>query len=193
MITGKFLSNMLNITASNFKFVLDDNAKPLMSVLLETVKNMEEGDLLKRFQQVWLMPKQEWQERFGYSAYPALSDWILLLTGDRPKTDEEKQKETKAALRRCKNKACFIAHMVNSYKDDERDYRLFLHHYNKPENEDVVQIINQITTGTKDAHEKFKAVKGQYLSNKDQFINSIVSLAKEREPLLIGQDINAIC
>jgi hypothetical protein len=93
MQNKQHLLERFNQTALNFKFKLGEDVKPFFDIIFDQIKHQPEAEIDKKFQQLWLTPIADWNKKYGFGGYPALSDWLEILKGERPLTDEQKAEE----------------------------------------------------------------------------------------------------
>ena len=137
------LKKMLSLTATNFKFKLDEDFSIFFDMIYEKVKNIPDELITKRFQQLWLTSNEDWNKKYGYAGYPSFSDWLFILTGNKPLTDIQIEQERKRHEDHIKYLA---SKKINSISEDygNQEARVFVMNYFDPEREKERNIIDNI-------------------------------------------------
>lgn len=130
------LRKMFKLTATNFKFKLDEDFNIFFEMIYEKVKNIPDEMLTKRFQQLWLRTNEEWNKEYGYAGYPSFADWILILTEKRALTDKQIEQEKKKHEERLKWIVSYVYHWIDPKYDCENDCRPFARYYLEPRDEE---------------------------------------------------------
>ena len=140
MLTEQKLLNRFNQTALNFKFKLGEDFKPFFQIIFEKTKHITEAEIDKKFQQLWLIPAADWNKKYGFAGYPALSDWFDILVGQRPKTDEQLREEHRRWEQSINNHIAVIKCWLNdrNFMETKPQY----YHYTNSDNEHLKKIID---------------------------------------------------
>jgi hypothetical protein len=192
MLTEQKLLNRFNQTALNFKFKLGEDFKPFFQIIFEKTKHITEAEIDKKFQQLWLIPAADWNKKYGFAGYPALSDWLDILVGQRPKTDEQLREEHRRWEQSINNHIAVIKCWLNdrNFMETKPQY----YHYTNSDNEHLKKIIDDAYKNknyTKEFTKEqilslFLKIRGEYLTDKQVFTHKLKksALTVSPEPLL---------
>jgi len=180
-ITKEELQKLMVVTASNFKFKMPEGFELIFEMIFNKIKEIDRSIIQKKFEQLLLTPNEEWNKKYGFAGYPSLSDWLAILTTERPLTDEQIQEE-----KRKYNQAMtlYVGTIINWLNDPNIEY-LFLNKYLAGGNEHLKSIVNQFA-GVKEPLTDERIVKmGKYLKklyddDKNAFITKMLGITKEQ-------------
>jgi hypothetical protein len=185
-ITKQQLGTLFEVASNNFKFKLPDGFEMIFNMIFEQVKDIDSLLVQKRFQQLLLTSNEEWNKKYGFAGYPSLSDWIKILAGDRPLTDEEKHnkiEEHKTQMR------IYTAQIASGWLDDERfNIRFaFVGRYRNPENAKLRAIIDEFAKVKKELTDERVLDLANYLhkellQDKVGFFDKMLGIAKKQNP-----------
>ncbi len=190
MVNLDYLRNRLSIVASNFNFDLDENFGFIANVLLSKINSLEESFVDHKFSEVLLISQEEWNRKYGYKGYPALNDWIKMLTGESCVSQQEAEKRIKQIKLHscCKAKAIsllmFKDHpsphaFIDAFKNPDKKHlkRLLEKHFNIIKELDDVELINLSSKLRKqiidDEDLLKKSIKEIYLKEHEEEINKL--------------------
>lgn len=180
-ITKQELEQLLTATANNFKFKMNEGFEMIFNMIFDRIKHLTRDEVQKKFEQLLLTSNQEWNRKYGFAGYPALSDWINILVGERPLTDAEKLEANRKHDDRLKTWVGTIMVWLN----DRNPEILFLNKYKNPENQPMINIINQFgkkATTDEEITKLGRWLKDKYQSNKDIFKTKLKEIANEQNP-----------
>jgi hypothetical protein len=179
------LKKLFRLTATNFKFKLDEDFGIFFEMVYAKVQNISDELITKRFQQLWLTTTEEWNKEYGYAGYPSLSDWIKIIAGEKPPTDEEKLEELKEYEKRMEVFSAYIIAWL--HQPSISPHRYFLDKYKDEQNSHLKTIINQFAKVSRDLPNEgiiklASQLKAKYEADKIGFKERLKNIAKEQNP-----------
>lgn len=185
-ITKQQLGTLFEVASNNFKFKLPDGFEMIFNMIFEQVKDIDSSLVQKRFQQLLLTSNEEWNKKYGFAGYPSLSDWIKILVGERPLTDEDKLKKIKINESRIQNFARQITNvwLMDKYYNIENAFK---DRYKNPENAEIIKIINEFAKVKKELSEERILdlafyLRDEFLKDKEAFFNKMIGIAEKHNP-----------
>jgi hypothetical protein len=180
------LQKLIDLTAKNFKFKLDDDFKVFFDMIYNQIKDIPDEVINKKFQQLWLKTNDEWNKQYGYSGYPSLSSWLEILKS-KPLTDEQILKKKKDHEKRIKFLVASVAVWIS---DPNLEYS-FVNKYKDPDNKHIVRIINQVMKVEEELPlERIKdlglGMKVAYDKDKNRFFAKLKKITEYQNQLLIN-------
>lgn len=184
-ITKENLAVLMEAVSSNFKFKLNEGFELIFNMIFEQIKHLDRSVVQKKFEQLLLTSNEQWNQKYGFAGYPSLSDWIKIIAGERPATDEDKAEELKQYEDRMNYFAGYIIAWL--HQPSILEYRYFLEKYKNPDNKHLKTIIDDFAKIKEDIHDdriiKLAAfLKSQYDADKNGFKEKLRNIAKEQNP-----------
>ena len=178
----KELKRYFTITASNFKFNLDEGFEILFEMIYVQTEKIKDEVIVKKFQQLWLTTAEEWSEKYrGWGGYPNLSQWLEILTGERPKTDAELEKSQAEWERKINYCVAVIRNWLEDRNFDETYPQIAK--YRNFNNQLMVDVINKTyrcsTKIINDDEVKFlfRKIKADYSIDKTEWVEKMRAVA----------------
>ena len=179
------LESLLESTATNFKFKLDESFEPFVDLIFERIKHSPTEDIIKRFHQLWLKPNQEWNDEFGWGGYPSVARWLEVLD-KKPLTEIEIARKKREYQANLLHKAEVITRWVN----DPNLRTFFPSRYKNPEYSYIKNILDKFW-GIKEELTDDRIVKmaictkKRFLDDPVGFRKEFMGVAREQSPLLL--------
>ena len=181
------LKKYFTITASNFKFNLDEGFEILFEMIFLQTQKIKDEVIIKKFQQLWIMTAEEWNEKYrGWGGYPNLSQWLEILTGDRPKTDTELEKEQVEWQNKINYCISVIKHWLEDKNFDETYPQIAK--YRNSNNQLMIDVVNKTyrcsTKIINDDEVKFlfSKIKADYIVDKQAWVEKMRAVAIALNP-----------
>ena len=179
------LESLLESTATNFKFKLDESFEPFVDLIFERIKHSLTEDIVKRFHQLWLKTNQEWNDEFGWGGYPSVARWLELLD-KKPLTEIEiakKKREYQEYLRH-------TAQVINLWVNDPNLRNFFPSRYNNPDYKHIKSILDKLWKVKEELTNDIivnKAIctKKKFLDDPVGFRQELMGVARKQSPLLL--------
>ena len=88
----------LDYFAKKIYFIFEDRnlnepSKEWLGALYEKCKSTNQASFDAGIEKLMTIPQDEWNKKYGFRGKPSIVDLIEILTGERPKTDAELEKE----------------------------------------------------------------------------------------------------
>ena len=180
-ITKKELEKLLTITAHNFKFKMNEGFEMIFNMIYDRIKHLTRDEVQKKFEQLLLSSNEEWNRKYGFAGYPALSDWINILAGERPLSDCEKLE----ANRKHEEKLRIWVGIIIVWINDQNLDTLFKQKYKNEENRQIINLIDKYAKKANSDEEISKLgrwLKSKYEADKQAFKAKLKGIADQQNP-----------
>ena len=182
------LKKLFKLTATNFKFKLDKDFGIFFEMIYAKVQNISDELITKRFQQLWLITTQEWNEKYGYAGYPSFADWIWILTQRRALTDKQIQEQKKYHDLYLKKIVSYVAYWTDPKYDT--DGRVFANYYLESNCKETNDLINKFYNIKKvlnydEARKLGLKIRRDQQENWDELRSKLLAVAQEQNQLLL--------
>tara|TARA_R110000822_G_scaffold6177_5_gene26122 strand:+ start:1007 stop:1615 length:609 start_codon:yes stop_codon:yes gene_type:complete len=151
------------------------------------------------FQKIAAIPASDWNGKYGFGGKPNLVEWVEILTGEKPKTDEELAIEHK----RWEQSINFYIASIKTWLNDRNFDSTFPQYYRyiDPQNQRLAEIINKTYKKVDRALTKdeilrlFLKLRGEYLEDKDKLTHklkqsALVIFPEPFKPIIQNQGIS---
>jgi hypothetical protein len=181
----QLLKDMMRATAINFQFKLTKDFEPIFEMVYKAVKNIDAAFIERKFQELWKMTSDEWNNKFGFRGYPSLSSWLEILQ-EKPKTEEEIRIEKRKYEENLRFKASVVSLWVS-------DPNLTILLSSKLKNEDNQHFKDMIYSYcgisgdlSKEEIVKLSAkLKKDLLADPQAFRKAFIELGRKQQPFLL--------
>jgi len=181
-ITKQELEKLLTVTAHNFKFKMNEGFEMIFNMIFDRIKHLTRDEVQKKFEQLLLTSNEEWNRKYGFAGYPALSDWINILVGERPLTDAEKLEANRKHEEKLK---IWIGTIIVWITDQNLDI-LFKSKYCNLENQQLIDLIDKYAKKANSDEEVLKLgrwLKSKYEADKTAFKAKLKGIAEQYNPM----------
>jgi hypothetical protein len=185
-ITEQELANLIELVSHNFKFKMPEGFEVIFNMIYSQVNHLDRMIVQKKIEQLLLTSNKDWNEKYGFAGYPSLSDWIVILVGEKPLTDEQLY----IAKKEHEDKLTLYAKFIVVWLNDSNLTTSFCSRYQNEENNHLKLMIDRYCKVkeelTRERIIKMAAyLKKNYQDNKELFFTQMREIADDQNQLLL--------
>ena len=165
----------------SFGFKLGSGFRSTFDRIYDRLCKTDARVVRKRFENLLLMTSEDWNKKYPqFGGSPCLSDWIYLLTGERPLTEEQQIIKRKKDEENINHKVGFIIMKIN----DKNFSHAFADFYWKDDNSHYKDLINKylgLNPSERPKNKKERDARALWIVNilRDKFLKDPIKTKKD--------------